>query len=170
VKEDTTAIIADTTVIKDNTSQIPLIKQDTELLAQEIASLRLQVTVLKRTDRIDGTVLRRFLDETTEYAQTVLDEHISDGRSELNLKHPTKQIAPPATEQLLSSNSKIKFQGNLITQTLDNSRTKVVYYLTSRNNPQHQTLRAQSTSRCPNQSLALRYQILVLATRHLLPF
>lgn len=79
MKEDTEAIKADTAVIRGDVSQIPLIKEDTETLVQEIAALRFQVTVLTQSDSI---VMQRFLDDTNSYAETVLGENNSENEDE----------------------------------------------------------------------------------------
>jgi hypothetical protein len=65
------AVKDDTRDIKQNTAQIPEIRQDTADLLRQLASLRLQIAELKRHDGGQGIILQRFLDESTSYAETV---------------------------------------------------------------------------------------------------
>ena len=81
VKEDTADIKADTTVIRQDTAQIPSIKHDTSQIAdliEEIALLRSQVADLEQHDRSGGVILQRFLDESTSYAESIIDEGRDD--------------------------------------------------------------------------------------------
>ena len=65
------AVKDDTRDIKQNTAQIPEIRQDTADLLRQLASLRLQIAELERHDGGQGIILQRFLDESTSYAETV---------------------------------------------------------------------------------------------------
>jgi ankyrin repeat protein len=75
VRLTTKAIEEDVSAIKQDTAQISTVKQDTSQIAflvDEIQRLRDQVT---RSEERDGRrlVLERFLDESTSYAETVVD-------------------------------------------------------------------------------------------------
>lgn len=75
VKEDTETILETTAVIESHTSQIPSIKQDTSQIAHlvhEINSLRSQLNLSQQSDS-KAQLLRRFLDESSNYAETVAD-------------------------------------------------------------------------------------------------
>lgn len=61
----------DTRDIKENTAQIPEIRQDTADLLRQLASLRLQTVELERHDGGQGIILQKFLDESTSYAEAV---------------------------------------------------------------------------------------------------
>lgn len=75
MKEDVADVKADTTAIRAETAQIPSIKKDTaqiELLVQEIGFLRLQLNASSAGDA-RAQHLQRFLDQSTTYAETVID-------------------------------------------------------------------------------------------------
>lgn len=90
MKEDTNEIKAQTTAIKADTEDI---KQDTQQisgLVEEIALLRLQVSQLKQENGSAGVTLQRFLDETSSYAESVidateLDQFDPDGKDNLSV-------------------------------------------------------------------------------------
>jgi hypothetical protein len=66
----------DTTAILDDRAQIPSIKQDTSQIAtlvQEIGFLRLQLNEASMHDA-KAQQMQRFLDESSSYAETVIDE------------------------------------------------------------------------------------------------
>lgn len=76
VKADVADVRTDTTAILDNTAQIPSIKQDTSQIAtlvQEIGFLRLQLNETSVHDA-KAQQMQRFLDESSTYAETVIDE------------------------------------------------------------------------------------------------
>ena len=68
---------------------------------QEIAALRLQVTVLEHKHDTDGTeaiILQRFLKESTSYAETVLEGNVSSDEGELSeptLSYPGDHLPAP---------------------------------------------------------------------------
>lgn len=73
MKEDTTEIKAQTTAIKADTEEIKQDIRQISGLVEEIALLRLQVSQLKQENGSAGVTLQRFLDETSSYAESVVD-------------------------------------------------------------------------------------------------
>ena len=75
VKHDTSDIKDDTNAIRQDTSQIPQIADQLAVLNEEIASLKLR---LSQEEKIQNPVLQRFLDSSTEYAETVVQQDQSE--------------------------------------------------------------------------------------------
>ena len=71
VKHDTSDIKDDTNAIRQDTSQIPQIADQLAVLNEEIASLKLR---LSQEEKIQNPVLQRFLESSTEYAETVVQQ------------------------------------------------------------------------------------------------
>lgn len=115
MKEDTNEIKAQTTAIKADTEDI---KQDTQQisgLVEEIALLRLQVSQLKQESGSAGVTLQRFLDETSSYAESVidateLDQFDPDGKDNLSVIYSVDCSDNEGDERKREGNGKVNEQ------------------------------------------------------------
>lgn len=115
MKEDTNEIKAQTTAIKADTEDI---KQDTQQisgLVEEIALLRLQVSQLKQESGSAGVTLQRFLDETSSYAESVidateLDQLDPDGKDNLSVIYSEDYSDSDGDERKREGNGKVNEQ------------------------------------------------------------
>ena len=76
MSDNVDAVKGTTLAIKDDTAQIPSTKEDTQQivsLMQKIVQLRLEVSNLKQGDKTQLFTRQRFLDESTTYAESVVD-------------------------------------------------------------------------------------------------
>ena len=69
------------TGLKSNTDQI---LRETAALHQQMALMQLQMTTLRQSDSTENVVMQRFMEETTSYAESVIEHH--DLASELVLE------------------------------------------------------------------------------------
>ncbi|CAM1510802.1 Fc.00g083150.m01.CDS01 [Cosmosporella sp. VM-42] len=110
-------IKADTTAIRNDTSEIPDVKRNTEEILEEILRLRLEIS--DKTKAEGNFMLERYLDNLTTYAETVVNGDLEDPSNTYEVLQNVEEVGNNLRIIDLSTGklmNKIKPKTNLLQQ------------------------------------------------------